>query len=117
MDPARPWARAVAVTGGRVEALADSPAGLNAGRVVDLRGATLMPGFIDAHNHMTGFGMSLAEVDCSPPRIGSLDELYAVIARRAEATAPGEWVVERVTTSTSSAPIRTGMPWTGRRRA
>ena len=93
MDPALPRARAVAVTGGRIEALAASPAGLNAGRVVDLRGATLMPGFIDAHNHMTGFGMSLAEVDLRSPPIGSLDELYAAIARRAEATAPGEWVV------------------------
>ena len=93
MDPARPRARAVAVTGGRIEALAASPAGPNAGRVVDLRGATLMPGFIDAHNHMTGFGMSLAEVDLRSPPIGSLDELYAAIARRAEVTAPGEWVV------------------------
>ncbi len=93
MDPAQPRARAVAVTGGRIEALAASPAGLNAARVVDLRGATLMPGFIDAHNHMTGFGMSLAEVDLRSPPIGSLDELYAAIARRAEATAPGEWVV------------------------
>ncbi len=93
MDPARPRARAVAVTGSRIEALAASPAGPNAGRVVDLRGATLMPGFIDAHNHMTGFGMSLAEVDLRSPPIGSLDELYAAIARRAEVTAPGEWVV------------------------
>ena len=93
MDPARPRARAVAVTGGRIEALAASPAGPSAGRVVDLHGAALIPGFIDAHNHMTGYGMSLAEVDLRSPPIGSLDELYAAIARRAEATAPGEWVV------------------------
>jgi len=91
MDPARPRASAVAVTGGRIEALDTGPAG--AGQVVDLRGATVLPGFHDAHNHMVGFGMSLSEVDISSPPIGSLDELYAAVARRAETTAPGDWVV------------------------
>jgi len=52
---------AVTITGGRIEALDESPA--RPGRLVDLRGATLLPGFHDAHNHMVGFGMSLAEVD------------------------------------------------------
>jgi predicted amidohydrolase YtcJ len=94
MDPARPRAAAVAVTGGRIEALDPGPAPVHgAGRVVDLRGATLLPGFDDAHNHMVGFGMSLAEVDLGSPPIGSLDELYAAVARRAETTAPGDWVV------------------------
>ncbi|MGD0607005.1 MAG: amidohydrolase [Streptosporangiaceae bacterium] len=104
MDPdplARPRAGAVAITGGRIEAVAADADGLSAGqagaagagRVVDLRGATLMPGFHDAHNHMTGFGMSLAEVDLRSPPIGSLDELYAAIAARAASTAPGDWVV------------------------
>jgi predicted amidohydrolase YtcJ len=98
MDPGRPRARAVAITGGRIEAVAARPDGLrasqlSASRVVDLRGATLLPGFHDAHNHMTGFGMSLTEVDLRAPGVSSLDELYAAIARRAETTVPGAWVV------------------------
>jgi predicted amidohydrolase YtcJ len=101
MDPdpaARPRASAVAITGGRIEALDVGPDPLArparvAARVVDLRGATVLPGFHDAHNHMIGFGMSLSEVDISSPPIGSLDELYAAIARRAETTAPGDWVI------------------------
>src|SRR6202034_2877410 len=64
-----------------------------AAQVVDLRGATLLPGFHDAHNHMAWFGMSLTEVDLRSPGVGSLDELYAAVARRAETTGPGEWVV------------------------
>jgi len=91
MDPARPRASAVAIAQGRITALDDIPPG--ASRVVDLRGATVLPGFHDAHNHMIGFGMSLGEVDIGSPPVGSLDELYGAIARRAEATAPGEWVV------------------------
>ena len=94
MDPgpsARPRASAVAIAGGRIEALDPSPP--RTGRVVDLRGATVLPGFHDAHNHMVGFGMSLAEVDLRSSAVGSLDELYAAIARRAETTAPGDWVI------------------------
>ena len=94
MDPARPRASAVAIAGGRIEALDASPDRLNeAGRVVDLRGATVLPGFHDAHNHMIGFGMSLAEVDLRSSAVGSLDELYAAVGRRAETTAPGDWVI------------------------
>jgi len=103
MDPGRPRASAVVITGGLIEAVAASPAELspaelspgqfnpgqfdparfNVAQVVDLRGATVLPGFNDAHNHMLGFGMSLAEVDLRSPPIGSLDELYAAIAARA----------------------------------
>jgi len=98
MDPSRPRAAAVAITGGRIEAVAASPAEVSAAQVhaaqvVDLGGATVAPGFNDAHNHMTGFGMSLAEVDLRSPPIASLDELYAAIARRAETTAAGDWVI------------------------
>ena len=91
MDLARPRASAVAVAGGRITALDEVPAG--ATRVVDLRGATVLPGFHDAHNHMVGFGMSLAEVDLRSSAAGTLDELYAAVARRAETTAPGDWLV------------------------
>ena len=94
MDRDRPRASAVAIAGGRIEALdASTPVPAGSGRVVDLRGATVLPGFHDAHNHMVGFGMSLAEVDLRSSAAGSLDELYAAIARRAETTAPGDWVI------------------------
>src|SRR5215831_13635357 len=91
MDPARPRASALAVAGDRITALDEVPAGSE--HVVDLGGATVLPGFHDAHNHMIGFGMSLAEVELSSPPVASLDELYAAIARRAGTTAPGEWVI------------------------
>jgi predicted amidohydrolase YtcJ len=93
MDPGRPRVSAVVLTSGRIEVVADSAAEISAEHVVDLRGATLVPGFHDAHNHMIGFGRSLAEVNLSSPPIGSLDELYAAIARRAEVTVPGDWVI------------------------
>ena len=94
MDPARPRATAVAVAGGRIAGVGDDAAeaagGAAAGNVIDLRGATLIPGFHDAHNHLIGFGLSLTEADL---RVGSLDELYARVAARAATTPPGEWII------------------------
>ena len=55
MNPAQPEAEAVAVAGGviiGVGALSDMKALCGAeSRFVDLRGRTMLPGFIDAHSH------------------------------------------------------------------
>src|SRR6201985_1555557 len=87
MDPNRLRATAVAMAQGRITALDEVPPG--AARVAGLPGATVLPGFHDAHNHMIGFGMSLGEVDIGSPPVGSLDELYAAIARRGGHTGAG----------------------------
>jgi hypothetical protein len=94
MDPARPRAAAVAVTGGRISGVGDDPAeaagGGRAAEVIDLGGATLIPGFHDAHNHMAGFGLSLSEVDL---RAGRLDQLYARVQARAATLPAGAWII------------------------
>jgi predicted amidohydrolase YtcJ len=90
MDPGRPRARSVAVAGGRIVALDADPGDRPGGEVIDLHGATLLPGFHDAHNHMAWFGLTLTEVDL---RLTSLADLYAAVASRAEQTSPGGWVV------------------------
>ncbi|MEV7429305.1 amidohydrolase [Nocardioides sp. NPDC092400] len=79
-------AGSVAILHGRVVALEDVPAH----RVVDLDGATVVPGFHDAHNHMAWYGLSLAEVDL---RVPSLADLYDAVAARAAGLGPDEWVV------------------------
>ena len=116
MDPARPRATAVAVAHGRITALDEIPPG--PAQVIDLHGATVLPGFHDAHNHMIGFGMSLGEVDIGSPPVGSLDELYAAIARRAQTTAPGEWVIGSGydQNKVGGAPPGPGRPGPGRAR-
>src|SRR5579871_3763275 len=83
MDPGLPRATAVAVAAGKIVGVGNDPSelagGVSAGNVIDLKGATLLPGFHDAHNHMIGFGLSLTEVDL---RVDSLDELCRRVAAR-----------------------------------
>jgi len=55
---------------------------------VDLRGRTLMPGFIDTHLHLIGFSHRQVAVD----QATSITELKAMVAAKAKALGPGEWV-------------------------
>ncbi|MDQ3512164.1 MAG: amidohydrolase [Chloroflexota bacterium] len=62
-------------------------------RVEDLRGATVIPGLIDAHNHLLATGQVLGQVSLYGCR-----DIAAILARVAEAVgraAPGEWVLGR----------------------
>lgn len=65
------------------------------GRTVDLGGATVLPGFIDAHSHLILLGHWLSQVDCSAAAVDSVGAIVEAIAARAEGTAPGTWIEAR----------------------
>lgn len=48
---------------------------------VDLRGRTLLPGFIDAHSHLLMYADSLVQANLNPPPIGSVQSIADVVAR------------------------------------
>ncbi|MDQ0678734.1 putative amidohydrolase YtcJ [Arthrobacter pascens] len=77
MDDRRPHATSLGIWQGRIVGLDNELDGLDAAQVMDLDGATVTPGFIDAHCHTTWFGLGLGEVDVSAAR--GLDELYAML--------------------------------------
>lgn len=84
---------AIAVHQGRIVALGDAAAGLSARRTVDLGGATVVPGFHDAHNHMAWFGMSLGHLDLSERAVRTVDEVYDAVAREAASKPKGSWIL------------------------
>lgn len=90
-DASRPAASALAVLDGRVVALDEELAGLEARETVDAGGLAVLPGFNDVHAHSVWFGTTLMEADLSG--VGSLEDIYRAIEAQAERTAPGEWVV------------------------
>ena len=91
LDPDRPRASALAVLGERIVAVGDDGdlAGLSADRTVDLGGATVVPGFHDAHDHCVFFGMSLAELPLSTPPVQRLQDVYDAVAAAARDTPAG----------------------------
>ncbi|MFA6030009.1 MAG: amidohydrolase [Elusimicrobiota bacterium] len=87
LDPARPLARSVACADGRVAALDEDPP---AARVVDLQGATAVPGLVDAHVHLLWLGRRRLELDLAGVRDGV--ELLRRVAQRARTLPPGAWL-------------------------
>ena len=71
----------------------DEVAESTAGNRIDGRGATLLPGLIDAHGHVTGLGMALDTADL----VGSASEAAAVERVKAfiEANPGQQWVSGR----------------------
>lgn len=61
-------------------------------RVVDLRGGSLLPGFIEAHCHLPVIGLWGAGIDCKYPAVRSIEEICRAVADRARAAPPGAWI-------------------------
>jgi predicted amidohydrolase YtcJ len=91
----RPDAEAVAIIGDRID-FAGSRADVEkrrgaATRVIDLQGATVLPGLIDSHVHLANLGASLDRVNL----VGVETEADAVerVVARAKETPKGQWIV------------------------
>lgn len=91
MDPARPTAAAVAVAGDRIVAVGDDLAARcpDATRH-DLGGRTLVPGFIDAHNHLSIAALHPVFGDASS--VTGPDALVAAVRDHARANPDSDWV-------------------------
>ena len=88
-------AQAVAVAGNRILAVGSDAEvmGLADGntRVVDLKGATVIPGLRDSHLHTLGAARDIFNVALEDAR--SLDAVLQTLAGRVAVTPPGEWVI------------------------
>jgi predicted amidohydrolase YtcJ len=71
LDPERPLAGALVVDGERIAAVLDDPADAPAGaRRIDLAGACVVPGLVDAHVHFPSWALARRELrlfDCRSP--------------------------------------------------
>ncbi|HJT67313.1 MAG TPA: amidohydrolase [Pyrinomonadaceae bacterium] len=62
-------------------------------RVVDLHGNTVLPGFTDSHQHLSGVGQR--EMTLNLEGTTSLEDLLAKVKARVDQAKPGEWVTGR----------------------
>jgi len=95
MNPAMPSAQAIAIAGDRIIwAGTDAEAQKRFASVknrIDLRGATVMPGIIDAHTHLFELGKSLLRLNLKD--VATEQEAVARVRERAAAARPGEWIL------------------------
>jgi predicted amidohydrolase YtcJ len=95
LEPRRPRATALAVAGGAVAATGTDNAMRRwrgrGTRVVDLRGATVIPGLVDAHAHLDREGLKFLYPSLEHCR--SIGDIQALVRRLAARRKPGEWVV------------------------
>ena len=97
VDPKTPRAQAIAVNKDRIVFVgSDADAQKFVGpktRVVDLKGSTVLPGFADGHQHLSGVGFR--EMTLNLEGTTSLEDFLAKVKARVEQAKPGEWVTGR----------------------
>lgn len=95
MNEAQPRAEALLVRGERVAAvgpLADvAPLAAPGAVRVDLGGRALLPGFHDAHVHLTQHGLDLERLKLVHTQ--TLEEALSLVAARTQGAEPGAWIV------------------------
>jgi predicted amidohydrolase YtcJ len=95
-DDALPSAEALAIKGGHFVAVGSSDDIRNLvasghTEVIDAGGMTILPGFIDAHSHPSGVGLS--ELKNVNTNLGSIARIQQALRDRAGQTPPGEWII------------------------
>ena len=96
VDDARPAATALAVRDGRFVAVGNDLAALAGKRTqtIDAKGMTIVPGFIDCHNHASG-DVLLYEVLVGNPfevEFVTIASIVDKLKARAASTPPGQWI-------------------------
>ncbi len=91
----RPDADAVVVTAGTINFVGSSIDALKfqgpTTRVVDLAGATVIPGLVDSHTHVFELGTNLERVNLVD--VKTEEEAVARVAERAKSVPKGEWIL------------------------
>jgi predicted amidohydrolase YtcJ len=61
-------------------------------QIIDLRGCAVLPGFIDAHNHLAISAIDSVAVDCSPEKTQSIEDILMKIVSFAKMNPHTEWI-------------------------
>ena len=96
-DPSMPEASAMVIEEediAWVGAEADMPASVRGPEdtVVDLGGARVIPGFIDAHMHAVTLANCAPKITVLPPAVNSIEDLVEAVRSRRQDLGPDEWI-------------------------
>ena len=98
MNAQAPVAEAMLVADGRITwlgSLSDAPEGADGVERLVLDGKVVVPGFVEPHMHLPPLAMMHDFSNIGPNRFETTDAALAQLAKDAQATPVGEWVVGR----------------------
>lgn len=97
VDESNPQVEAVAVKDGMIMAVGSKSDIMklqgDETEMVDLKGQTMTPGFIESHAHMMGVGYNKLEIDLM--YVKTYDELVEKVAEAVAKAQPGDWITGR----------------------
>lgn len=97
VDESNPQVEAVAVKDGMIMAVGSKSDIMklqgDETEMVDLKGQTMTPGFIESHAHMMGVGYNKLEIDLM--YVKTYDELVEKVAEAVAKSQPGDWITGR----------------------
>lgn len=95
MNEKQPFAQAIAIQGDRIVWVGSTAEATRLypkpARTMDLHGASVLPGIIDAHTHLMNLGESLVRLNLKD--ISTEKEIIERVRQRAASAAPGEWIL------------------------
>jgi predicted amidohydrolase YtcJ len=92
VNPKQPRASAIAIRQGRILAVGDDVSQYvgPSTKVIDAKGATIVPGLIDSHGHVRGLGDMLGSIDLRG--VTSENQVVEKVREAAKRSKPGEWI-------------------------
>ena len=95
LDAKRPRAEAIAIQDGKIVAVGSNKEIRkhvdNTTKLIDAKGQMVVPGFVDCHVHMTGFGQFLETLDLR--NAGSIKEVQQRLRKYAEKNSRNGWIL------------------------
>lgn len=96
-DDTQPKVEAVVVKGGKIEFAGKEKEARTwideKTNVIDLKGKTMTPGFIEGHGHF--FGVGYYEIDLDLMKAKNYDEIVEMVRQAVEKAQPGQWILGR----------------------
>ncbi|MFD1020224.1 amidohydrolase [Thalassobacillus hwangdonensis] len=94
LDPSSTVAGSLAVSEGRItQVWKERDPGVDAEHVIDLQGKTLIPGFIDTHNHLLMYSQYLDQINCTAQLNRNVKDIQSRIEEETKHKEKGEWII------------------------
>ena len=88
LDSKLPFAHSVNIVNGKIYSINQK---VKSDNTINLNGATVIPGFIDAHFHLKNYGKRLDQINLKG--LKSLREIEKIILLKLNDTKPGDWIL------------------------